>query len=74
MTLMESPVKTELTILDVKDIQNRNKSKRLKELGLTKGSKVQILNKTKNGMIVKCRGIIYGVDRKLAVNIICEDN
>ena len=74
MTLMDSPVKTELTILDVKDVQNKNKSKRLKELGLTKDSKIQILNKTKNGMIVKCRGIIYGVDRKLAMNIICEDN
>lgn len=74
MTLMDSPVKTELTILDVKDVQNKNKSKRLKELGLTKDSKIQILNKTRNGMIVKCRGIIYGVDRKLALNIICKED
>lgn len=71
MTLMDSPVKTELKIVEVND--KRNLSKRFKKLGLTKGSKIQILNKTKNGMIVKCRGVIYGVDRKLALNIICED-
>lgn len=71
MTLMDSPVKTELKIIEVND--KRNLSKRFKKLGLTKGSKIQILNKTKNGMIVKCRGVIYGVDRKLALNIICED-
>lgn len=71
MTLMDSPVKTELKIVEVND--NRKTNKRFKELGLTRGSKIQILNKTKNGMIVKCRGVIYGVDRKLALNIICED-
>ena len=71
MTLMDSPVKTELKIVEVND--KRNLSKRFKKLGLTKGSKIQILNKTKNGMIVKCRGVIYGVDRKLALSIICED-
>ena len=71
MTLMEAPVKTELTIVEVGS--SNVKIKKLKELGLIKGSRIQILNKSKNSMIVKCRGVIYGMDKKLAMKVVCED-
>ena len=67
MTLYNAPLKTQLTITQIND--KRVVTKHFKDLGLTKNSKIEVLNKAGSGIIVKSHGSIYGVDKNLANNI-----
>ena len=59
--------KTQLTITQIND--KRVVTKHFKDLGLTKNSKIEVLNKAGSGIIVKSHDSIYGVDKNLANNI-----
>ena len=65
MTLYNAPLKTQLTITQIND--KRVVTKHFKDLGLTKNSKIEVLNKA--GIIVKSHDSIYGVYKNLANNI-----
>lgn len=49
-------------------------TRRLEALGITEGSKLQILNKKKNGsIIIKIRGTRWAIGKKISEGIICRE-
>lgn len=72
MTLLDGNIRGNYII--VRTNINKSIKRRLEALGLTNGTKIQILNNKKNGSIIfKVRGTRLAVGKKIAFGIEVED-
>ncbi|NFD75968.1 ferrous iron transport protein A [Clostridium botulinum] len=68
MTLLDGNISGNYVIVDTNI--NKNIQRRLKALGLTDGTKIQILNNKKSGSVIfKVRGTRLAVGKKIACGI-----
>lgn len=73
MTLLECKIRSVYIIDEIK--VEGNTGRRLLSLGLIHGTKIQIINRKRNGaVILKARGSRFALGRQIACNIIVSEN
>lgn len=69
MNLLDGIIAKEYIVINIK--VEENISRRLQALGLTRGTKVKILNNKKNGSVIfKVRGTRLAIGKKIAEGIL----